>query len=154
SSPYGYAPEMLQASKRAFVLYDPESRLDAVHASLFAAKHVSTVALRGLGPNLETELLTMGILPRLLGVAAAGSLTSAVVSKLYRRRRTHSKWLNHLAHRLTHRNRPWLTAVACRSILRRHPSNKLERLYDQSVGLLSRQGRNLPPVHQAQTSKR
>ena len=154
SSRYGYAPEMLQASKRAFVIYEPQSRLDAVHASLFAAKHVTTVPMRGLGPNLDTELLTMGILPRLLGVAAAGSLTGAVVSKLYRRRRTHSAWLNSFAHRLTHRNRPWLTAVACRSILHRFPSSKLEKLYDQSISLLSRQGRRLPPVRRAKTSRR
>ena len=149
---YGYAPDMLQACERAFILYDPESRLDAVHAALFDAEHVSTIALRGLGPHLEQELMAMGILPRILGVAAAGTLSRAVVSKLYRKRRNNGHWLNGLAHRLTHRNRPWLTAVACRSILRRHPSTKLERLYDQSVSILRRQGRELPPLSKSSTA--
>jgi hypothetical protein len=142
---YGYAPDMLQAADRAFILFDPASRLDSIHATLFRSGHVHPVPMRGLGPNIEGELISMGILSRILGVAAAGSLNAPFIAKLYRKRRNHGIWLNALAQRLTHRNRPWLTAIACRSILRRYPSSKLEKLYDQSMEILRRQGRTLPP---------
>lgn len=38
---YGYAPDMLDAAKEAFVIYDPDNDLEAMHAALFTRPNVT-----------------------------------------------------------------------------------------------------------------
>ena len=42
TSLYGYAPDMLDAAKQAYVIYDPYERLDAAHAAMFTRSNVKT----------------------------------------------------------------------------------------------------------------
>ena len=64
TSRYGYAPDMLDAAGKAFVLYDPMDRLDAMHAALFARPNVTLLRLRHMGAALQGALLRMGCCTR------------------------------------------------------------------------------------------
>ncbi len=72
---YGYAPDMLDAAERAFVLYDPEETADAMHAALFTRPNVTKLRCRYLDGEIEAFLRRMQILQPLLVKAMDGSLT-------------------------------------------------------------------------------
>lgn len=56
SSRYGFAPDMLDAAAEAVVLYDPNAKLDAMHAALFVRPNVTKLRLRFMGQDLEERL--------------------------------------------------------------------------------------------------
>jgi len=113
---YGYAPDMLDACARAFVLYDPEEELDAMHASLFHRSHVLRFRCRHLGRHIEDHLLEMGLLKPLVHKALAGELTGGELYRLYRARRTYTPYLRRLMARLEDDDRMQLAARLCRYV--------------------------------------
>ena len=63
-SRYGFAPKLLDAALRAFVLFDSSGGLPAAHAALFRGAHIHRIGLPRLGPHLERLILTgEGIAP-------------------------------------------------------------------------------------------
>ena len=113
---YGYAPDMLDASARAFVLYDPEEELDAMHASLFYRKHVLRFRCRHLGRHIEDHLLEMGVLKPLVHMALKGKLSEAELYRLYRARRNYPPYLRRLLARLEDDDRLQLAVRLCAHI--------------------------------------
>ncbi|MBT9382483.1 phosphoadenosine phosphosulfate reductase [Pseudooceanicola sp. CBS1P-1] len=97
---YGYAPEMLDAARHAFILYDPDEPLDAMHAALFSCPHVTELRLRHMGDALQGALLSMELLHPLLRAAAEGSLSLRSFARAYRMRRNHVPYLRRLMARL------------------------------------------------------
>src|SRR6056297_1435981 len=63
---YGYAPDMLDAAERAFVLYDPEIELDAMHAALFTRANVTKFRMRFMGTPMDEALMRSNMLLRIL----------------------------------------------------------------------------------------
>jgi len=87
TSRYGYAPDMLDAAAHAYVLYDPREDLDAMHAALFTKPNVTKLRVRYLGDAIQTHLMQMQILFRLMAKASAGKLTEESFARLWRARR-------------------------------------------------------------------
>jgi len=143
---FGYAPDMLDAAARAFVLYDPHESLDAMHAALFRRGNVTRLRLPNMGSALQTSLIEMDILYNLLVLAGTGKLTAPAFSRLYRARRNHPAYLRALMTRLDADERPYLLSMLCRNVTARMRAPKFRRRLDA----LERQAQSgeirLPPL--------
>ncbi|APE43149.1 phosphoadenosine phosphosulfate reductase [Sulfitobacter alexandrii] len=119
TSRYGYAPDMLDAADRAFVLYDPREALDAMHAALFTRPNVTKLRMRFMGDALQTDLLEMEQWAPLLEAAADGSLDSDLFARLYRARRDYRPYLRNLMNALDNDDREGLLELLCRNVTNR-----------------------------------
>jgi len=96
NSRYGFAPDMLDAAKAAYVLYDPRDPLDAMHAALFTRPNVVKLRMPFMGAALQTDLMDMNKLAPLLEHASEDTLHTESFAKLYRARRTNRAYLRNL----------------------------------------------------------
>ena len=106
---YGYAPDMLDACDRAFVVYDPAVQLDAMHATLFSTAGAIPLRMRRMGGALQGDLIRMRILTPLILEAASGDLDSLSFARLYRARRGFLPYLRRLMGALDGAGRTALT---------------------------------------------
>jgi hypothetical protein len=127
---FGYAPDMLDAAGQAFLLYDPREDLDAMHAALFARSNVARLRLPNMGATLQTSLIDMQILYRILSLAGTGRLTQRAFFSLYRARRTQVGYLRGLMARLDRDERPYLNMLLCRNVTSRMNAPKFRRRLD------------------------
>lgn len=116
---YGYAPAMVAAADRCFVIFDPKERLDATHAMLFDRENSTLLPTPNLGDSIEADLLEMQILYRVLVKAGAGTLSRSAFFKLYRARRSHLPYLNRLLELVSQKQRPFVSALLCANVARR-----------------------------------
>ncbi|KAA0920809.1 phosphoadenosine phosphosulfate reductase [Aquicoccus porphyridii] len=116
---YGYAPDMIDAADRAFVLYDPEVTLDAMHAALFTRPNVTKFRMRFMGSAIQSDLIEMNHLVALLDRAANGTLDTTSFARLMRDRRDHPPYLRSLLAAIDRQDRPWLATMLCRNVLAR-----------------------------------
>ena len=114
TSRYGYAPEMLDAAERAFVLHDPAYGPDAMHAALFHKGNVTTLRCPLAGVRVEAMLDSMAAMPQLLDMAMEGTLDRLAFARLWRGRRSHGPYLRGLLKRLEADGRRGLAARVCR----------------------------------------
>ena len=131
TSRYGYAPDMLDAAEQAFVLYDPREPLDAMHATLFERPNVARLRMPFMGGALQTQLIEMKVLYRLLSLAGAGKLTRRKFFELYRSRRDHMPYLRNLMTYLDQTERPYLNTLLCRNVTSRMWARRFRRRLDQ-----------------------
>lgn len=124
---FGYAPDMLDAAQHAFVFYDPAEELDAMHSALFARSNVSRMRMAYMGGALQTRLLEMDILNRILVLAGNGQLTERAFHHLYRARRNNNSYLRALLGRLEKDDRPYLSALLCKNVTKRVDAPKFRR---------------------------
>ena len=124
---YGYAPDMIDAAEKAFVLYDPRQIEDAMHATLFARPHVTRLRMPFMGGALQTQLIQMDILYRLLSRAGAGTLDARSFAALYRARRDNTTYLRTLLQYLDKEERPELATLLCRNVTRRLNAPRFRR---------------------------
>lgn len=135
---YGYAPDMLDAAETAFVLYDPEIQLDAMHAALFARPNVTRYRMRFVGQDMERALLRMNVLLRIFAQLSAGKLTRRTLAQIFRARRADKNYQHALLKRLTAENRHRLTLWLCRNILEQRDSPPVRKLLARAYGQLVR----------------
>lgn len=124
---YGYAPDMLDAADRAFVLYDPEQPIDAMHAALFTKPNVTKLRLPYMGGALQTSLMEMDILFDLLTDAGDGALDEAAFFQLYRARRSYPPYLRNLMAALEAGGRTKLLMALCRNVTGRMKAPRFAR---------------------------
>ncbi|KIC10040.1 phosphoadenosine phosphosulfate reductase [Leisingera sp. ANG-M1] len=124
---YGYAPDMLDAAEQAYVIYDPQEQLDAMHASLFARKNVTRLRALHMGDAVQTRLIEMEMLYHILSMAGSRKLTSSAFHKLFRSRRNNSFFLRNLLSRLERDDRPFLMALLCRNVTERMRAPRFRR---------------------------
>ncbi|MBY6065214.1 phosphoadenosine phosphosulfate reductase [Leisingera aquaemixtae] len=124
---YGYAPDMVDAAGQAYVIYDPQEKLDAMHASLFARKNVTRLRVPYMGDAVQTRLIEMEMLYHILSLAGSGRLSSAAFSKLFRSRRNNSFYLRNLLGRLEREQRSCLVALLCRNVTERMRAPRFRR---------------------------
>lgn len=124
---FGYAPDMLDAAQRAFILYDPGQRLDAMHAALFRAPHVTALPLRHLGGTIQTSLITMGIFDDLIDLAAQGQLDDRAFSRLWRARREYLPYMRSLLGQTEARGHAGLTRLLCQHVTARHAAPRFAK---------------------------
>jgi hypothetical protein len=119
TSRYGYAPDMLEAAERAFVLYDPAEPLDAMHAALFTRTNVTKLRMPYMGAALQTDLMEMERISTLLAAAGDGTLDAGSFARLYRARRDYRPYLRNLLDRLEADDRDLLVEALCRNVTSR-----------------------------------
>lgn len=124
---FGYAPDMLDAADQAYILYDPRQDLDAMHSALFERPNVTRLRLRNMGSTLQTRMIDMDILYRILSLAGAGKLTEKAFFKLYRARRDNLAYLRSLMALLDAEERPYLNTLLCRNVTSRQRAPKFRR---------------------------
>lgn len=131
---FGYAPDMLEAARAAYILYDPTQLEDAMHASLFTGSHVTKLRMPHMGAALQTDLMHMGILYDLLEYAILDRLTASEFGHLARARRNHLPYLKRLLAYLDAQDRPDLIRLLCHNVSARMRApvfaHRLERLAD------------------------
>lgn len=127
---YGYAPDMLDAADKAYVIYDPREDKDAMHAALFARENISLLPMPRLGANLEAAMLDMHILFPLLAKAGTGKLSKGAFHRLARARRNHMPYLDTLLLEIEDQKRPLLKALLCANVVRRLNAPRYMRKLD------------------------
>lgn len=127
---YGFAPDMLDAADRAFVIYDPHEALDAMHAALMARPNVQRLRMPFMGSALQTSLIEMDQLYRLLLLAGTRRLTAAGFHQMMRARRDHPPFLRAVLAQLDMDERPYLATLLCRNVTSRLNAPKFLRRLD------------------------
>ena len=142
---YGYAPDMVEAADRAFIVYDPGEELDAMHATLFARPNVTRVRYRRGGAGaIDSDLRAMGVFEDLLDLASDGELTGDNFNRVLRARREHLPYLRALLARVQVEDRPWLTVLLCRAALKTHRTPRFRHFLEQAAHQLQSEGRRVP----------
>lgn len=113
---YGYAPDMIEAASRAYIVYDPCENLDAMHATLFAGQNVTRLRMPNMGGTLQVDLWQMAILTDLIDAASRGRLSPARFSGFARARRDHLPYLRRLLMKLDREDREVLAQMLCRNV--------------------------------------
>lgn len=139
------APDMAEAAERVVLIHDPSEIEDAMHASLFRSDNVLHVRYRrGRSGAIDADMKDLGLLTRLLLSAEAGAVSLWAVSGVFRARRDHLPYLRALLARVLAQERPWLTALLCRAVLRRHRIPRFAHHLDMAEAELLEAGRALP----------
>jgi hypothetical protein len=142
---YGYAPDMIEAADRAFIVYDPGEELDAMHATLFARPNVERIRYRRGGPGaIDADLRAMGVFETVIDAAAEGTLDRMTFLRALRERRRHLPYLRALLSRVQVEDRPWLTVLLCRAVLKTHRTPRFRHFLEQAAHQLQAQGRRVP----------
>lgn len=141
---YGYAPSMVDAAARAFVLFDPEVASDRVHAGQFVADHVTRIALAHAGRDIEAALIRMQLLQHVIAAAMDGSLDAAMLYRAWRTRRDDGVWLRTFTAALETQQATWRLAKAARSIGERTSSRRYRKMAARAIEILAAEGRVLP----------
>ncbi|EAQ01857.1 hypothetical protein OB2597_00530 [Pseudooceanicola batsensis HTCC2597] len=124
---YGFAPDMIDAAERAYVIYDPAEPLDAMHAALFTRPNVTKFRMPYMGEALQSHLLFMKRLFPLIQAAAEDRLTARYFAGLYRARRNHLPYLRRLLTRLEAKERSGLAVRLCRHVTERFSAPRFAR---------------------------
>lgn len=141
---YGYAPRMLDAAEKVFVISDPTAARDAVHASLFQGDHITHLPAAHGGTNLQDRLESMGILDRIVAGAEAGALTRLRFAQLWRARHSDAVWLSNMLRKVEGLRRPWLQAIFANEMLRRTGAPSARRRLNDALSALEAQGKTAP----------
>ncbi len=141
---YGYAPDMLDAAKNVFILYDPDTREDAMHAALFTKPNVTKLRCAHLDGDVELFLRRMQVLQPIVRKAMDGTLTPGNFYSFFRERRNYLPYLRRFLTAIERKKRPYLTGLMCRSTLTRMNTPRFRRELSQAEHELADQNRALP----------
>ncbi len=141
---YGYAPDMLDAADRCFVLYDPDFDEDAMHASLFTRTNVTKIRCPHMDGQVETFFRRMDLLKPLLTIASERDLEPLDFYRLLRERRSYLPYLRLFLAETEAANRPYLSALTCRAVLERINIPRFRRQLSISTRELQKKGLKLP----------
>ena len=134
NSRYGYAPEMVEAAGRAFIIYDPFERFDACHAALFRRENVTLLPCPLFGRDIEQAFDRMGIHDILLKLAMEQALDAKRFAQLIRARRYDQTYTRDLVGHLLDRDHVWLAQLLCNYMIKRDRTgffkSKLDDLTD------------------------
>jgi hypothetical protein len=131
TSRYGNAAEMIEAAEQAFVIYDPQEPLDAMHAALFSKPHVTKLRMRRMGGALQSDMIEMGLLKRVLIKAASGSLTLQSFAEMARARRKYPPYLRRVLQALDASGRADLALILTRNVTNRMNAPRFQRRLNQ-----------------------
>lgn len=135
---YGYAPDMLETAGQSYVIYDPHEHLDAMHATLFRGPNTQLLPTPYMGAAIQTRLMDMKTLYRILSLAGSKRLTRSAYYKLMRARRDHRGYLRDILAVLERQNRTELARLLCENVCDRinapHFHQRLDALKEQLDG--------------------
>lgn len=113
SNRYGYAPDMIEATDHAYIVFDPSQRFDAIHAALFTRSNVTKLRCPNMGGRLDVMFAAMDIEDDLLRAAMDGTLNLVSFAQMIRARRTQKGYLRALYKKAFQTGHPVLAANAC-----------------------------------------
>jgi hypothetical protein len=142
---FGYAPDMLDGADQAFVLYDPEIELDAMHAALFTRPNVTKFRMRYMGHRLEEDLERMNILLRILAQLSAGKLNRLSLARLFRARRDYGGYQFNLLKKTTRDDRHQLTVWLSRAVLAKRDATPFRKAHANATQALEKAGNTQSP---------
>lgn len=116
---YGYAPDMVEAASRVWLLADPWQAEDAMHCALFRAGHVHALQTPHAAGHLEALLLEMDVLPHILQAAMEERFGRIYFNTLWRKRRNAERYLQQILKHCQATGHPAREAAICRSVLAR-----------------------------------
>ena len=116
---YGYAPDMIEATAKAFIVFDPHEAYDAMHAALFTQSNLEKLRLPHMGAALQVDLWQMDLLTELIETVAHDSLTATRFAQLARARRDHLPYLRRLLAKLDKDERSLLADMLCSNVTAR-----------------------------------
>lgn len=141
---YGFAPDMVEAADKAFILYDPENDYDAMHAALFTRANVERFRFRYLDDQIESYLRRMELLEHLIAKAMAGTLARHDFHRALHERRNYLPYLRKLLGAVERQDRPYLSALVCRAALERFNAPRFQRQMKIALARMEQQGMVLP----------
>lgn len=124
---YGYAPDMLEAASKAYIVFDPLETYDAMHATLFSRANVRKLKMPNMGAALQVDLWQMDLLTDLIQSAALGRLSPARFARLARARRDHLPYLRRLLAKLDMDDRQVLIDLLCKNVSSRMRAPRFAR---------------------------
>lgn len=124
---YSYAPDMIDGAERVYIIYDPAQSLDAMHAALFHKPHVTKLRLRWMGGAIQSDLMEMQILYRVLAQAGSGKLKPVSFAQLYRARRKYPQYLRRLLAAIDIKERDGLALQLSMAVTRRMNAPRFQR---------------------------
>lgn len=124
---YGFAPDMTEGAGDVFVIFDPESHLDAMHAALFRRPFTAQIRVPGFGSDPAEVMQRMNILAPLLIRAGEGRLTAGDFHRHLRGRHSYLPYLRGLLARADRRALPILSGMVCRAVLRAYNAPRFRR---------------------------
>ena len=127
TSRYGYAPDMVDGAEKAWLLYDPRERLDAMHSALFHRPNVTRLRLPFMGSALQADLLELDLIVPLLEAVAGDGLDDLAFAHMMRRRRDYTPYLRKLLARLESDGRQALAMTLCENVTRRLDAPRFRR---------------------------
>ncbi|MBS1301564.1 hypothetical protein [Loktanella sp. SALINAS62] len=127
TSRYGYAPDMIDAVERAYLVFSPQQRLDAMHAALFTKPNATMLRVTGLGGRLDVMFDTLGVLDDLIYGAMDGTLNHAKFGALMQKRKRSGPYLKNLLKRLLDSGHDRLAVMMCRAVLARGPNGYIAK---------------------------
>ena len=111
-SRFGFAPAMLDGARTAFIVYDPSTPLDAMHATLFRRPSVTMLRTPALGHDTAAALDRIGVLNTLIEAAMRGRLSAPRFADMMRQRRKDAVYLKDLLQRVARTDHPMLAMIA------------------------------------------
>lgn len=133
-SRYGFAPDMIDAAEKAYIVYDPTVKEDAMHACLFSTPNVTHLAAPRLGSDLQKHFWEMGVLEVLISEASSGRLDANQFARHMRARRDHLPYLRRLLAELIDADRAWLQALLCKNTGERLDAPRFRKRYIALTG--------------------
>lgn len=127
TSRYGFAPDMTEGASKVYVIYDPLTPENAMHAALFHRPWVTHLPVRHFGDSVETAIEMVGVLPALLQSACDGTLDAQGFARIWRIRRNFAPYLKGILRKVELAQRPRLALMICRSVARRIGAPKFRR---------------------------
>ena len=147
TSRYGYAPDMIEGAGKVYLLHDPATPEDAMHAALFHAPFVTPLAARHLGDRLDWALGHMGLLEGLIEAAVEDRLTPASWAQVWRKRRDFGPYLRAILKSANDAGRTGHEAMICRSVNSRLNAPRFrKRLAEIAAGLTPDDSPAIPPT--------
>lgn len=115
SDRYGYAPDMIDGVDKAFIIYNRNDDLDAMHASHFARPHSNATLLQTTHTDmrLERDIEAMGLTHTLIEAAMDDTLSRQTWATLWRARREHVPYLRKLVGSLEGAGRTRMLQAVC-----------------------------------------
>lgn len=133
-SRYGFAPDMIDAAEKAYIVYNPTVKEDAMHACLFSTPNVTHLAAPRLGSDLQKHFWEMGVLEVLISEASSGRLDANQFARHMRARRDHLPYLRRLLAELIDADRAWLQALLCKNTGERLDAPRFRKRYIALTG--------------------
>jgi len=150
---YGYAPDMVEAADRVFLLYDPEEEMDAMHAALFTRPHITKLRCRFLGKDIMKGLIGMDILQPLVDAVCEGENVPKRFHSLYRARHKYPPYLNRLLTHLDDDDRCIMSGMLCRHAVNHVEAPRFKDRLESIENRLSANGKTLPNIRRFRKAK-